>query len=261
MNFQNQQEALTELKRLAEQDRHSILIEGPAGCGKTYVAKQFAAMLGVADVAAVNPNVNDIRSMMNECASLTNPIVVIIENLDTGLNAASYTILKFLEEPSSNIYIVVTCRNIQRVPDTIISRSVVVTIAPPIDSDILQYTQSRYPDKYNSITSQLVWKAVRSFQAADLVAGLNAEQLTYYNTTIPEIAKFKDTVSTIIWTLGHYADNSATPVEFVISMLMVCSSNPYIRRACMNCIKELNMSRIAQHATLAQLVLDCKYGG
>ena len=100
-----QKEPIQELKQLADSDRHSVLVEGPSGCGKSYLAKQYAAMLGISDFAVINPTVQDIRDSINGSYNLDSPIVLCIENLDCGVPAASYTILKFLEEPLSHVYL------------------------------------------------------------------------------------------------------------------------------------------------------------
>ena len=92
---------------------------GPEGCGKSYLARQFAIKLGVDDFALVEPTVAGIREISDLCSEITTPIVICIENLDTGVVAASYTLLKFLEEPRKNVHVVVTARNIKHLPDTI----------------------------------------------------------------------------------------------------------------------------------------------
>ena len=123
MNFVSQNTPTLQLMDLANSRHHSILIEGPQGCGKTYLAKQYAAMLNVSDFEVVKCSVDTIRDAIDETCKIKNDVVICLENLDDGVLSASYTILKFLEEPLPNVYIVVTCRNLKKVPDTIISRS------------------------------------------------------------------------------------------------------------------------------------------
>ena len=115
MELISQRAALEDLHRLADANKHSILIEGSEGCGKSYIAKQYATMLDIVDFQVVEPKVQCIKEAINSCYVIDNPIVLYIENLDTGVLAASYALLKFLEEPSSHVYIVITCRNLQNI--------------------------------------------------------------------------------------------------------------------------------------------------
>ena len=50
MDFKNQQEALQDLSKYAEKHRQAILISGPEGCGKSYLAKQYGKLLGVDNI-------------------------------------------------------------------------------------------------------------------------------------------------------------------------------------------------------------------
>lgn len=256
MNFKSQVNAIDQLKLLASYDRHSVLIEGVEGCGKTYLVKYYAELLDIEDVVIIDPTVNSIRDTLNTCYSLNNRIVVGVENLDLGVFAASSALLKFLEEPTPNVYLVVTARNIQKVADTIISRSAVVSVSPPIQSDVEIYAANKDNLKFNKLKSNRIWKPVRSFKDVDLVFKFSPEQQDYYSSL--DSLKFTDTVSNIVWYLGHYSDNTETPVDYVIRYIM--KHNPRLRKFCMECLTELSYNRIATHATLAKFVFDCKYG-
>ena len=94
MNFICQKYSLNELQQLANKDRHSVLIEGSSGCGKTYLARQYAQMIDVYDFINVEPKVQDIRNTIDSCLQLGNKVVICIENLDKGVSGASYTLLK-----------------------------------------------------------------------------------------------------------------------------------------------------------------------
>ena len=259
MEFKYQSQPIQELAVLAESKRHSILIEGPSGCGKTYLARLFGNKLGVDDFVLVDPSVTSIRAAITESYNLNTPAVVCIENLDKGVPAASYTLLKFLEEPNSNIYIVITCRNITRVPDTIVSRSACVSVGPPIDVDIAQYAQTTDPGKYAVLKDTQLFSCVRSFSDVNLVYSMSIDAQSYFES-LRSLMPFRDSVSNIVWKLGHYADNSETPVDFVIRYLMSLTPSIPIRRAGIECVNELSIGRMAAHAVLTKFVFDCKYG-
>lgn len=259
MELRFQTDALEELRRLAASDRHSILIEGPIGCGKSFIAKQYTSMINVLDFSSVQPTVSAIREALEASYDLTSPVVFCIENLDSGVPAASYTLLKFLEEPSSNVYLIVTCRNRFKVPDTIISRSTCITMSAPIESDLSIYAEAKDAIKYNQLFKHSIWSAVRSLNDVETVFRLSKEQLSYY-TQLRQLLDFKDSVSNIIWQLGHYPDNSETNLEFVFNYLIATCKLDNVKRNAIECMKDISTSRIASHAVLAKFVLECKYG-
>lgn len=259
MNLKFQKESIQELSILAKGYRHSVLIEGQPGCGKSYLAKQYAQMLGVSDFYTVQPTVQSIRDVIDISYGLSNSVVFCIENLDTGVAGASYTLLKFLEEPAENIYIVVTCRNRYKVPDTIISRSACVSMSSPIESDIELYAEVKDAVKFDKFKELLLWRAVRTLKDVDTIYQFNDDQIRYFDE-LQEVMNFKDIVSNIIWKLGHFNDNSEADPVFVVNYIMSISKSERVRKYAISCVKDLNSSRIAAHAVLAKFVFDCKYG-
>lgn len=259
MNFICQNICMDQLQEFAKSKRHSILIEGIEGSGKTYLAKQYAYMINVPDFQIVEPTVCSVRVAIEECSKLDTPIVLCIENLDKGLAAASYALLKFLEEPASNIYIVVTCRSINKIPDTIISRSVCVSTAPPIDVDIIEYAKNRNLERYEELCNHTLWKCVNTFKLADIVLNMSNNQISYFDSFY-EMLRFKDCVSNIVWKLGHYDDNTETPIDLVIRFIISITDDAHIKQCGMDCIHDILLGRIATHAVLSKFVLECKYG-
>lgn len=256
-----QKSALDDLKSLAEHDRHSILLEGVNGCGKTYVAKQYGKMLGIADFVNVPATVNDIRKSIDMCFNLDSKVVICIENLDGGVIGASYTLLKFLEEPRDNIYIVVTCCNINKVPDTIISRSSVVTLSAPTVNDLQNFARSYSEDKRKFFdNNEGLKKSVRNLWDVDYCMSINSGSYCDHLENLVDLVSSKKAVSDITWSLGHYPDNSEVPVKFAIKYIISNTADPRIKKYGIECIKDLDSSRIAAHAVLSKFVLNCKYG-
>ena len=259
MDLKFQKSAIDELKQLASNDRHSVLIEGVVGSGKSFLAKYYGQLCGFSDFVLVQPTVQSIRDALDASYNLTSPVLFCIENLDTGVPAASFTLLKFLEEPTSNVYIVVTCRNRFKLPDTIISRSTCVSLSVPITSDIQDYAEIKDVLKYRSISTQSAWKGVRNLKDVDYVFRLNPEQVKYYDE-LKQVLNFKDPVSTIIWKLGHYNDNTETDITFVLNYMMGVYTSKRIQKYLIECIRDISTARIASHAVLAKFLLECKYG-
>lgn len=258
MQADSQKFVLQELQTLASSNRQSILISGPSGSGKSYLAQRYADMLGISDFASIDPKVADIREAIDSCSTITNKVLLEVHNLDLGVPAASYTLLKTLEEPLSHVYIVVTCRNQDRVPDTIISRSAVVNLGPPTLRDIDEYGLSKDKLKFNNVSTRLVWQCVRSFGDADQVLAMTPDEIQYYES-LSEVCKFNDTVSNLVWKIGHYDSNKECNLELAIRSIIELMKNPFITKCGIDCIRDLSMGRIAQHAILAKFIFNAKF--
>ena len=258
MIFDCQVEPLTELDNLHKVKRQSILIEGPSGCGKSYLANQYANMLNISDIIVVQPKVADIREAIDSSTQLQTDVVLVIENLDLGVAAAAYTLLKTLEEPLPHVYIIITARNVKFIPDTIISRSAVVTANAPLLRDIDNYAKHKDEIKYEQIKDRLVWKCARSFADADKILQMTADQINYYES-LAEICTFNDSVSNIIWTIGHYPNNEPCDLELAIRSIMELMHNSFVTRCGIECLRDLSSNRIAQHAVLARFIFNAKY--
>lgn len=258
MRAKSQTRPLEELQTLATSNRQSVMISGPAGSGKSYLAQQYANMLGIDDYSAVDPKVADIREALDSCMTINNRVLLEIKNLDMGVPAASYTLLKSLEEPLSHVYIVITCRNPDRVPDTIISRSAVVNLGPPTLDDIDAYGKEKDTLKFNVVSSRLAWQCARSFSDADSVLEMTPDEINYYES-LAELCKFNDTVSNLVWKLGHYDSNKECNLELAIRSVIELMHQPFITKCGIDCIRDLNRGRIAQHAVLARFIFNAKF--
>lgn len=259
MELISQAPAIDYLKVLKNADRHSVLIEGAPGCGKTYLAGYYASLLGIPDFQVVEPTVAAVKEFIDICSMLESPVVVCVENLDTGTPAASYTMLKFLEEPTHNAYIVVTARNINGIPDTIVSRSTVVSVTPPLSQDLTTMATTKYSSRYPIVSSKRIWKCARTFGDVDTIMRMTDSQLEYFDSLNDMFVK-PDCVSSLMWKIGHYPDNTDTPVELVIRYIMEISNDMRVKSLGMKCIKDLNKANIAAHIVIAKFCFDLNYG-
>lgn len=247
------------LREYAIKDKHSIVIEGPIGSGKTFAAKKYASMIGFSDVVVVPARVNDIKEAFEQFLKVSNNVLIVVENLDTGVPACAYVLLKFMEEPSDNLYVVVTCRSKENVPDTILSRSMTVTAGNPTYNDILLYASVKYKDVYKNFKSKKIWKVVRTFSDVDEVCSMSESQLSYFSEW-NNLNNFNLPVSTVSWKLLHYPDNSEINTSILVKYIMeVNKENRHVVNSCVKCLNQLNLKRIASYLTLTKLAFDIKY--
>lgn len=259
MILKNQQAIMADISMLAAKKQHNILISGTEECGKTYLAKLFTKELGIEDFQVIESKITSIKDTIDACIGSTTPLVLCIENLDTGVNAVSYAMLKFLEEPSENIYIVITCRNVRRIPDTIISRCVTVNLSHMDESDLISYAKENDPIKYAELRKdEILWKCVKSIKDVDLVLGMTAAQIGYIQA-LSGVFKSKESVSTIVWRLQKYQDGTQTPIELVVRYLLYINSDSRWFSACHRCLSALSECRIGTHAVLSKLAFELKY--
>ena len=90
--------------------------------------------------------------------------------------------------------------------------------------------------KYNRCKSKDVWRCVRTFKDVDLIYSFSPEQFDFY-TTLDTGTVFNDTIANITWRLGHYPDNTETPIEFVIRYIMCNTSDKHLIKICTECVK------------------------
>jgi len=258
MNFKFQEDAYNQIDNLIESDVHTILLEGPKGSGKTYIANQFKNKSNVDALINVSCSVDELRSTMNESFDTDNNVLFVLENLDEVTVKSSYTLLKFIEEPRSNIFIIITCRNLYGVPDTILSRSSIVNLGHPNESDLISYCNNKDTVKSKELQTLKIWKIVNSFSDIDDILKLPLDKLKYFDNF--ELAIFKDTVSNLIWQFSHYPDNTETNLDFVIRYMLCNTDNQHIKFNCIESLKALQKKRVSQFAILSKFLFECKYG-
>lgn len=257
MDFQCHQVARNNLKQVCEADRHSIIVAGCSGCGKTQLVKDWAKMLNISDVAVVNPSVNELRAVIDTLVDAHAPAVMCIENLDEGVTSAAYPLLKFLEECPEYLYVAVTCINIRNIPDTIISRCLVVDVAMPTASDLEQFATSISFENFHFVENKKIWKCAKSFTDVKAILAMDSNKLAYFESLSSLIA-FKDTVSNISWKLQHYPDNTEAPIVIVIRYLMQLLKPSQIR-PCLECLEDLQSNRMSTNAIISKLIFELKY--
>lgn len=257
MDLQCQNNSIYELQQLADSDRHSVLIDGPIGSGKSYLANQYAKVLGISDVSFIVPTVSELRDTIESVTELSTKCVLCIENLDSGVVGASYTLLKFLEEPSAKVYIIVTCRNRYDIPETILSRSTCVSVSMPTESDIQTYASFRDAYKYDVVKLLPVWRGVKTFTDVDYVFSLTSDQRKYFDE-LKSILNPKESISSLAWKLSHFPDKSDINLNFLMNYFMAIIKNSQVRQHIIQCARDLSTSRISSNAVLSNFLFHYK---
>ena len=257
MVVESQTGAIEALRAFAKSDKHSLIISGESGVGKTYLAREYSQMLGISDFVVVKPTVDELNETMDSVAGLDNKICVCIENLDLGVVATSYTILKFVEEPRNNIYIVITCRNIDAVPSTILSRCMSVVIPNPSKDDIVEYCKIYHFEDYARLKNHLIYKCIKTMGDVEAVLSLKPDELEYFGNLSSVIA-FSDSTSSIVYTLSHYPNKGKTPINIVLRYILLLAKDPAIQRFTIMCLDEIKNAHIAEWCALAMYVMRCK---
>jgi DNA polymerase-3 subunit gamma/tau len=115
---------------------HAYLFVGSRGTGKTSVARIFAKSIGVSDNdlyeidAASNRGIEDIKELRNGTRVLpfdSKYKVYIIDEVHMLSKDAWGALLKTLEEPPKHVIFILATTELQKVPETIISRCQVFT--------------------------------------------------------------------------------------------------------------------------------------
>lgn len=127
----------------AEKVSHAYLFVGSRGTGKTSVARIFATSIGVSvnDLyeidAASNRGIDDIKELRDGVRVLpfdSKYKVYIIDEVHMLSKDAWGALLKTLEEPPKHVIFILATTELQKVPDTIISRCQVFTFKKASDA-------------------------------------------------------------------------------------------------------------------------------
>lgn len=257
MQFESQEHPNFMLKSFAKSKKQSVIIAGNEGVGKTYMARHYADMLNIHNFVVIKPTMDDVDNTLTELLEINTSVCICIENLDTGVIGVSYALLKFIEEPKENVYIIITARNVNKIPDTILSRCVTTYVTPPTQNDIILYCKTYYSTEYARLKDQIIFRCVSSFSDADTIMKLDADKLAYFDK-IKNMLEFKDSVSNISYKFSHYEDKSKLPIRILLRYIIEVSGDNIINWYALNCTDDVLLGRVADWCVLTKFIFDCK---
>lgn len=122
---------------------HAYLLCGPRGTGKTTIARIIASELGTSpnDIyemdAASNRGIDDIRSIRESVSTMpfdSKYKVYILDEVHMFTKDAWNALLKTIEEPPAHVIFILATTEIEKVPETILSRCQSFTFKKPTDA-------------------------------------------------------------------------------------------------------------------------------
>lgn len=132
----NDKAKATLINQLANENRPQVyLFTGPAGCGKTTLARAYAAELGINEVGLTELNMSDktgvdsIRSLIDETSySIADISGYILDECHQISTAGQSAALKLLEEPPKDVYFFLCTTDPQKLSAALKSRCVQITV-------------------------------------------------------------------------------------------------------------------------------------
>jgi DNA polymerase-3 subunit gamma/tau len=129
---------------------HAYLFAGSRGTGKTSVARILAAEIGTSqeDVyemdAASNRGIDDVRAIRESVSTLpfnSEKKVYIIDEVHMLTKDAWNAFLKTLEEPPAHVVFVLATTELEKVPETVVSRCQVYTFKRPNEALLREFAE------------------------------------------------------------------------------------------------------------------------
>lgn len=258
MYLKFQEKSMEKLKSFAKSDVHSIILQGGRGSGKTYLAKQFGKFKNIDDFQSVQPKVQDLKEAIKASYDVNTNHVVCIENLEEGVNSASQVILKYFEEPLPHTYIIVTCINISKLPDTIRSRALSIEMNHPTEVDVQNFAEYFDKQKYDKVKNYSIINCCKSLKDVIEIFQFKKDQLEYLQSMVTDPSFFTINFDQLLWNLNHFKDNSVIDLNIVFRNLYNNHNDPIIRKLSLEALQKLEFGRISKFAIQGQFVLNYK---
>lgn len=129
---------------------HFVIFVGRKGCGKRTFAKYISERVG-ATYVEWDSKIDEMRKMIDVSYSNSDTLYLhCIPNYESFTVAAANSILKIVEEPPKNVYIVLTAENKSAILPTILSRGVTLEFDDYTNAELISFAND------NNISSELI---------------------------------------------------------------------------------------------------------
>lgn len=134
-----QKEVLKQIDNLIEKGfPRFVVITGQKGQGKTELAKYISKKLGY-PLVEFGIKIDEIREMIEMSYKQTEPIIYLIQNADKMSINAQNSLLKLVEEPPQQAFVIMELQQIENTLDTIKSRCQEIKMESYTEGDICDF--------------------------------------------------------------------------------------------------------------------------
>lgn len=185
-----QEKVLETVSTLIKENRlpKFILLHGARGWGKKQLTIEIAKLMDI-DLVTFENKVDDLRECIKLAYEQTSPILYVLTGADTMSVAAKNSVLKLIEEPPANAFIIMLVENEETILPTIKSRAYSLRMDSYSDHEIRAYINT----KDNAFTEQELEKIITICNCPGdvnlLMRSENAELLELVDKVIQNINK------------------------------------------------------------------------
>lgn len=154
---------------------HTMLFSGPAGCGKTTLARIIAKLVdcGKRDIREINcadfrgiDTIRDIRSRMNLAPISGSSRVYIIDECHMLTKEAQNSCLKMLEDTPSHVYFLLATTEPNRLIKTIRNRGTEISVKSLTKTQLSKLVSSVLKKENKKLTASVITKIVENSEGS-----------------------------------------------------------------------------------------------
>lgn len=165
-----------------------MILTGSKGYGKKTLCKELATMMNV-DIVMFGNKVDDLRECIDLAYQQTQPILYVLTDADTMSVAAKNSILKLIEEPPKNAYIVMLVDNQESILATILSRARVYSLDNYSYEEIKQFLNQKETAFTQTELEQVANICDCPGMVESMLASENAEMIPLVNKLLDNISQ------------------------------------------------------------------------
>lgn len=269
-DFIGNQTIVKSLKSIIESKHppHTYLFSGPAGCGKTTLARILTNSFGCKESSIIeinssnNRGVDSAREIISQCiyTPLEGEIkVYILDEIHKATNEFQNAMLKVLEEPPSHVYFILCTTDPQKLLKAVKSRCTIFKIEKPERHELFEYLidvcEKNNIPKYDNVINTIIEQSegvprdalILLDKIKDIKGATQAEVITLINSD-SEISK------EIIDICRALIKQTTTWDEIRILLKNINTDPEGIRRAVLGYASAVLLNKVNQRA---HIIIEC----